>query len=50
MPAQEKISKITLPNGTTYYLEDENIALTSSYDANTKTVTLTVISENISQE
>ena len=37
----DKISKITLPDGTTYDLEDENVGIDSSYDSTTKTVTLT---------
>lgn len=41
MPDQ-KISKITLPNGQTYSLKDENVSLGSTYDSNTKTVILTV--------
>lgn len=38
----DKISKITLPNGTTYDLQDENVGIDSSYDSTTKTVILTV--------
>ena len=38
----DKISKIALPNGTVYDIEDENVGLTSSYNSTTKTVTLTV--------
>lgn len=37
-----KISKITLPNGDTYSIEDENVGIGSTYDSNTKTVTLVV--------
>lgn len=39
-----KISTITLPNGVTYDIKDPNAAtemsLSSTYDSNTKTVTL----------
>lgn len=37
-----KISKIALPNGTVYDIEDPNVGITSTYNNNTKTVTLTV--------
>lgn len=37
-----KISKITLPNGDTYSIEDENVGITSTYESDTKTVILTV--------
>ena len=37
-----KISKIKLPDGNTYMLEDENVGISSTYDSNTHTVTLTV--------
>lgn len=43
MPAEtQKISKITLPNGDTYSIEDENVGIDSTYDSTTKTVILTV--------
>ena len=42
MPETQKISKITLPNGQTYSLKDENTSISSTYDSNTKTVTLIV--------
>lgn len=43
MPAtDQKISKITLPNGDTYSIEDENVGIDSTYDSSTKTVILTV--------
>ena len=38
----DKISKITLPNGTTYDIQDENVGIDSSYNSTTKTVTLSV--------
>lgn len=37
-----KISKIQLPDGNTYALVDENVSISSVYDDETKTVTLTV--------
>lgn len=39
---ENKISKIKLPDGNTYALEDENVGISSTYDSSTKTVTLTV--------
>ena len=36
------ISKITLPNNTTYDIKDANVDIDSTYDNQTKTVTLTV--------
>ena len=38
----KKISKITLPDGNTYSIKDENVGIASTYDSNTKTVILTV--------
>ncbi len=38
----KKISKITLPDGDTYSIKDANVGITSTYDSNTKTVTLIV--------
>lgn len=40
--ADGTISKIQLPNGSTYEIKDPNTTITSSYDSSTKTVTLTV--------
>ncbi len=37
-----KISQIQLPNGSIYDFEDSNVGIDSTYDINTKTVTLTV--------
>ena len=42
MPSVQKISKITLPNGDVYSIEDENVGISSTYDADTDTVTLVV--------
>jgi hypothetical protein len=36
------ISKISLPSGAIYTIQDENVGITSTYDSNTKTVILTV--------
>ena len=36
------ISKIQLPNGTTYDIKDANVGIDSTYNSTTKTVTLTV--------
>ena len=40
--SDNKISQIKLPNGTTYVIEDPNVGITSTYDNETYTVTLTV--------
>lgn len=40
--ADGKISQIQLPNGDTYDFEDPNVGISSEYNSNTKTVTLTV--------
>lgn len=40
--ADGKISQVQLPNGAIYDFEDPNTGITSTYDSNTKTVTLTV--------
>ena len=40
--ADGTISKIQLPNGSIYDLKDSNVGIDSTYDSNTKTVTLTV--------
>lgn len=40
--ANGNISKIQLPNGNVYDIKDDNVGITSTYDNNTKTVTLTV--------
>lgn len=37
-----KISRIQLPDGNIYALEDENVGISSTYDSTTHTVTLTV--------
>lgn len=42
MADNDTISKITLPNGTTYNIKDENVGIDSTYDSTTKTVILTV--------
>jgi len=36
------ISKISLPSGAIYTIQDENVGITSTYNSNTKTVILTV--------
>jgi hypothetical protein len=36
------ISQIQLPDGSKYVIKDPNTGITSTYDSNTKTVTLTV--------
>ena len=38
----DKISKIQLPNGTTYDIEDANVGIQTTYDSSTYTVTLLV--------
>jgi len=40
--AENTISKIKLPDGQTYDIKDANVGIGSTYDANTKTVILTV--------
>lgn len=40
--ANDKISKITLPDGNTYDIKDANVGLASTYDSSTQTVVLTV--------
>lgn len=42
MANESAISKITLPDGTTYNIKDANVGLASTYDSTTKTVILTV--------
>ena len=37
-----KISKIQLPNGTVYNIEDANVGIDSTYDSTTYNVELTV--------
>ena len=36
------ISKISLPNGNLYTIQDENVGISSTYDSTTQTVILTV--------
>lgn len=40
--ANNTISKITLPDGSTYDIKDANVGIASTYDSTTKTVTLLV--------
>ena len=40
--ADQVISTITLPNGQVYRLKDANTNIGSTYDSETRTVTLTV--------
>ena len=40
--ANGNISQIQLPNGNTYNIKDANTGISSTYDSNTKTVTLVV--------
>ncbi len=42
MPELDKISKITLPNGVTYAIEDENVSIDSTYVSADQEVILTV--------
>lgn len=42
MPAIQKISQITLPDGSTYYLEDQTVGISDTYDENTQTLILLV--------
>lgn len=40
--ADGNISKIQLPNGEEYNIKDENVGIDSTYDSQTKNVTLIV--------
>ena len=42
MPTISKISKITLPDGSTHYFEDETVGISDTYDENTQTLILLV--------
>lgn len=40
--ADGTISQIQLPDGSKYDVKDPNVGITSTYNSNTKTVTITV--------